>query len=134
MSMRTDLVAAFEAGLPDYIDPTTETTKSYRVIGYPNSPDRLDQRTVAVMQTRVVPSTFDRDSWTVELVAWVLTPMTTAGRTDDDLDAALVDVLTVLHPLKWLVWNEATRGVAGDQEFNGYRITMTAAATITTED
>lgn len=125
MSVRTDLAAALAAGLPTTTGPT-----GYRVIGYQRAPDRVDQRTVMVWQDTITPHGIGSDLLIVSLTVWVLTPRLDPETADDDLDAALLDVLAVLHPLDAFTWGPAERGVFAETA-HGYKLTVTAATQVT---
>lgn len=125
MSARTDLVAALTAGLPE----------TYRVVGAPDVPDQVDVGGYAVRcwQTAVEKGP-TLGGLTMPLALWVLTGKQEPGAADDALDAALLAVLDVLHPLEWVQWTRAERGVMTRQDgdgFHGWRFELTAYGQIT---
>lgn len=124
MSARDRLVADLDGALDD----------TYQVAGTFEVPDALEagRRAVRCWTDQLTPGP-TIGTLTVGLVLWVLTPATTPAAADTDLDAALVDVLGVLHPLEWVRWTTATRGVLEDR-WHGYRFELTAGATITTTE
>lgn len=119
MSARSELVAALRKALP-----------TWQVTGYPTVPDAVTRPTVMVWTADLEPATqVNRDRLIVTLTLWVLTGSTNPETADDDLDAALEAVLGVLHPLPWVAWTRAERGVLADT-FHGFQITATAALKI----
>jgi hypothetical protein len=71
--------------------------------------------------------TLDRLVVTVEL--WVLVGSEDPSKADDALDDAVTEVIEALHPITWLNWTVAERGVL-IEKFHGYRITAQAIAKI----
>ncbi|MBU4213839.1 MAG: hypothetical protein KJ792_04190 [Actinobacteria bacterium] len=129
MSARTRLAADLTAGLP---------TDKYRVAALASPPDQIDPDTITVRVwcSDLVPGPA-AGSLTVGLTVWALTGAADPARVDDLLDAALDDLLTVLHPLEWARWTKAERAVMNDNDgprWHGYRIDLTAYAAITQED
>lgn len=109
----------------------SEALPTYRVINHSRTIDRVDQRTILVWQDGLTPHPpAGRDGIQVRLTVLVLTPHADVERADDDLEAALLDVLAVLHPLDSVLWTDAERGVFGDDTWNGYKITLTAGAVV----
>lgn len=121
MSARSRLLDELRAGLPN----------RYVVDGTWATPDNIDPGNLAVrcwVDTMTPGPTMG--GLTFGMVLWVLTPATTADRVDTELDAALVELLGVLHPMEWCRWTGATRAVL-DDTWHGYRFELTAAATMT---
>lgn len=133
MSARTRLVDALAAGLGD----TPE--RRYRVIGAPDVPAAIAPKTfeLRVWQTEVTPGPA-LGSLLLPLTLWVCTGATRPGDADDALDGALDEVLSVLHPLEWVRWTRAERGVFDNDNgtaWHGWRFDLTAGGRIeTTED
>lgn len=126
VSARTRLVATLRDKLP----------AEYRVVGAPDVPDLIEPSTFAVRcwQTAVDPGPALAGGLTLPLVMWVLTGRQTPGETDDTLDAALDAVLGVLHPLEWVRWSHAERGVMSNDNgvaWHGWRFDLTAYGQIT---
>lgn len=124
MNVRSSLAAALAAALP----------ATYLVRGYPYEPDAVTRPTVMLWQSlieRLPQLELDRLVVTVEL--WVLVATEDPAKADDALDDAVSDVLQALHPIGWINWSTAERGVLLDR-FNGYRITAQAVAKIETGD
>lgn len=129
MSARTDLVAALAAGLPD------SPGRRYRIVGAPDVPEQIDVCAFAIRcwQTTVEPGPA-LGGLTMPLVLWVLTGRKEPGAADDALDAALLDVLGALHPLEWVRWTRAERGVMDNDNgaaWHGWRLDLTAYGRIT---
>lgn len=119
MSARSELAATLRTALP-----------TWQVTGYPTVPDAVTRPTVMVWTQSMVPAEqINRDRLVVTLTLWVLTGRQDPATADDELDARLEDVLAVLHPLKWLAWTDAERGVLAET-FHGYQITATAVVQI----
>lgn len=119
MNVREQVAAALSAALP-----------GYRVLGYPMDPDAVTRPTIMMWTSlieRLEQIDLDRLKVTVEL--WVLVASEDPARVDDALDDALDDVIVALHPIPWLTWSTAERGVLTDR-FHGYRITAQAVAKI----
>lgn len=123
MSIRDELEAALSATLP----------AKYRVEGSLRTPDRIDPGTnpVRVWQQKLTRNlTFGTVN--VDMVVWVLTgKVSDTHTTEDDLDAALDDVLAAIHTTnpKW-AWTTAERAMMntpdGDPAWHGYRIDVTS--------
>lgn len=128
-SARTVLAQALDAGLPESYTDAAGRTLAYRLTGYQRALDRVDARTVLVWQDQLTPQGIGSDRAMVTLTVWVLTPHQDGPDVDDDLDAALLDVLAVLHGRRDLVWTVAERGVLADT-WHGYKITVRAGGHI----
>lgn len=119
-SARQQLAATLATGLG----------KGWRVVGYPTELDAVTRPTVMVWTESLEPAEqIGRDRLRVTLSLWVLSSSQNPATADDDLDARLVDVIAVLHPLAWIAWTSAERGVLADT-YHGYRITATAGVQI----
>lgn len=132
MSARTQLVDALAAGLGDNPD------RRYRIVGAPDVPEQIDPGYIAIRcwQTRVEPGPAF-GSVVQPLVLWVLTGRQEPGAADDVLDVALEEVLSVLHPLEWVQWTGAERGVMDNDNgktYHGWRFDLLAGGYITSED
>lgn len=123
MSIRDEVAAALQAGLPD----------SFTVSASLSTPTYIQKGTYPV---RVWQQSLTRDftlgAVTVALYVWVLTGKVADDETtEDDLDAALDEVLGVLHTSdpKW-VWTGAERAMMdapdGSPQWHGYRIGVTS--------
>lgn len=113
---RKQLVADLKAALP----------REYAVIGYPS--DRVTRRTVAVWQETVTKTEqFGPPRLQVALAVWILTGQEDPAKADDELDAALLDVLTAMQPLTWVDWQTAERLVLpAPVNAHGFKLTCTA--------
>lgn len=132
MSARTQLVDALVAGLPD------NPERRYRIIGAPDVPSQIDPGTYAIRcwQTRIDPGPAF-GSVLQPLVLWVLSGRKEPGGADDDLDVAMPEVLSVLHPLEWVRWTAGERGVMDNDNgtaWHGWRFDLTAGGYITTAE
>lgn len=100
-------------------------------------PDQIAPGTIAVrvMPASVAPGPQIR-SLVVTLTLWALSPKADPGDVDDDLDAALDDLLLAFLGVDFLGSIAAERGVMEDDaaSYHGYRFTLTAYASITPED
>lgn len=120
MNVRTAVADALIEALP----------ATFLVRGYPFEPDAVTRPTVMVWQStieRYPQITLDRLVVTVEL--WVLVGSEDPSKADDALDDAVTEVIEALHPITWLNWTIAERGVL-IEKFHGYRITAQAIAKI----
>lgn len=111
-------------------DALADALPDYRVTGHPASLDRVDTRTVMVWTNTLTPAGIGADRLTIALTVWVLTPHTSPSATDDDLDAALADVIGALHPLDAFAWTQAERDMYGDA-WHGYRLDVLAVGQAT---
>lgn len=112
------------------VDALTPELPTYRLLGYPLDLDAVTRPTVMLWQSRVErleQIELDRLLVTVEL--WVVTGSEDPSKADDLLDDSLSDVIEALHPITWINWTTAERGVLHDR-FHGYRITAQAVAKI----
>lgn len=119
MNVRSALADALAGALPDF-----------RVLGYPLDVDAVTRPTVMLWTSlveRLEQIDLDRLRVTTEL--WVLVGTEDPARVDDALDDALEAVVYALHPIGWVTWSTAERGVLQDR-FHGYRITAQAVAKI----
>lgn len=118
MSARSQLAAAITAGLP----ATAKVIDDLRAI------PTLDPQTTVVVQlfrTKTTPAS-TRGRYVLEFELWVMSPKTAPEVVEDDLDASLDDVLTVLESdeLELLLWTDATRAVH-EAGYHGHKITLT---------
>jgi hypothetical protein len=92
------------------------------VVPFSRNVDAPDRRTVIVEVDTVTPASTACPGVVVDLAVWLITPYTDPGPADDDLDAFLGDVVTVLD-LAGVNWTTAKRGVWGES-YPAYRMTV----------
>jgi len=121
MSGRQLLAAALTAALP-----------SWQIVSDARALDGVRKPGAAVLWTarRTRPDKLTLDLVTDEIVLWVLTASDKPADIEDDLDALLQAVMEALEPLEWCAWTDAERATL-DETFPGWRLTVTAAYTIT---
>ncbi|MGG7509434.1 hypothetical protein [Plantibacter sp. YIM 135249] len=119
------LIAAelHKAGLP----------KRYKIVDNPRSIDALERGrpVVQLIQTTVSHAPNAQGSYLCKFAIWVIEPKLIDP--EDDLDAALAEVITALDQLAFLSWETAERSTyGGGPETTGnpaYRIDATVIAT-----
>lgn len=120
MTVRSDVLALLN--LPPSRFVTSDTART---------PDRIGSGKVHVLlyRARVEPAPqHARRSNALEL--WLLTPKLALEKdgADDDLDAALDQVLSAIDVADGLLWTTAERGVWAD-EWHGYKIDLSVQST-----
>jgi hypothetical protein len=115
MSVRTELAALLKTALP-----------TFRVVGYPTSPDAITRPTVLLWQTKVVrlPAA-PEGAWLVDLDLWVVVGTEDPATCDDDLDTALELVVEAIDPMPAIIWDTAERLTLLDK-WQGYKISARA--------
>lgn len=116
MTVRSDLAAALKDELPNV----------YRIIPYAKNLDRIDKGRPIVMLYResVEPSaTLPAHHLTNTITVWILHPEVKPGDVDDALDNSLDIVIAALDATRLTTWSRAERGLWGDDEYNGFKIT-----------
>ncbi len=123
MTSRTQLVDDLKAALPS----------KYRVVGFNSALDAVKAPTVMVWQSKIErPEQFGLHGLLVTFDLWLLVGQENTARADEALDVALDDVIDALQGITWVDWQDAERGILFDS-FQGWKVTVNAAATITTE-
>jgi hypothetical protein len=108
---RTQLAGLLEHALPD-VDVVVDA----------RSPEQLPRRRVVLLSRSVDPSPVACPVPVLELEAWAITPLTTPGRADDDVDDFVDDVLDALDDSD-VVWTSCERGLWADA-YPCFRITI----------
>lgn len=120
MSIRADVLALLD--LP---------TSRFRLIPNAMPPDRIEAGKVALLvaRTSLVPAP-QHGRRTNTLSLWLLTPKESLAQdgADDDLDAALDQVLDAIDATASLTWSTAERSVWEDVA-HGYNITISLTTT-----
>ncbi|MGN8245292.1 hypothetical protein ACTHAM_002411 [Cellulomonas soli] len=125
MNLREDLVAALTAGLP---------AGEWLIVGYPDTPTRVEKRTVAVWSSRIAPQEGLGSAYRLDQTIEVLTPRQDVRQADDDLDDALMAVLAVLWPLTWLSVESAERTTNDEKTYHAWTITVRRVFTAAPEE
>jgi hypothetical protein len=97
------------------IDALAPLLPDVDVVAYARNLDSLDRPTVMVAIHTVTPLPTPGvgfRTYTFEL--YVMTPLTTPGDADDELDATLEDLLAALDDTGQLGWSDARRGTYED--------------------
>lgn len=126
MLARDSIVAALDAALPADID----------VRPYASNIDPPAMTTVMVRVDKVRPSPHAGYAWEVEAALLVIAAKVTPGPSDDELEAALQDVLYALDShvaTRALTWTEATRSVYGPEDGDPTNPAYSIAVTTQTE-
>jgi hypothetical protein len=125
--LRAQVVDPLKAALP--------ATK-YKVDGYPGGvPARPGKRTVCVWTTDLKPLAAAPSQYEVDLTVLVLTPHQDPTKADDDLDAALSDVLTVLWTdAPGVRFVSATRTSFNDDTVQAWNVSVATNIRTTTEE
>lgn len=119
MSARTQLRAALTEALPNW-----------RVTGARGILDAATKPSIGVWQSSMARvSEWQWDHVRVELEVWVVVPTEDPDKADDALDDALEELLGALHPLEWVDWTSAERGVLADS-LHGYKVAVVMVAKI----
>jgi hypothetical protein len=114
MTARDEVVAALQTVVPSGIE----------VIAYSRDIDQPAKPTVMVRVDRVRPVPESREVRRYGFALILITPKTTAGPADDELDGLLEDVLhAVESSTDGLVWTQATRANYEDR-FPAYQIEL----------
>lgn len=111
---RDEMVGLLQALLPSDID----------VMPYAKNVDAIARSTVMVRIDEVTPSNMPQALRQYVFALLLLTPLTTAGPADDELDALLEDVLLALESSvndNRAIWSKATRATYEDK-FPAYQV------------
>lgn len=124
--LRSQVVAPLKAGLPE---------ANYKVEGYPSSvPVRPTKRTVCVWTTDIRPLQQAPSQYEVDCTVLVVTPHQDPAKADDDLDAALSDVLTILWTdAPGVRFVSATRTSFNDDTVQAWNVSVITNITTTEE-
>lgn len=120
MTARDEVVALLQAVLPDDIN----------VMPYARSIDSITASTVMVAIDEITPGPVPQAAWEMTFALYCLTPMTTAGPADDELDALVLDVLFAMESSaipNTVRWTKATRAT-WEEQYPAYRVDITVLA------
>lgn len=109
---------------------TTDLGAPFIVSDRVATPEQIDPGKIAirVMTGDITPHSVHH-ALTVQLIVWATTAAQDPSTVDDQLDAALSDLLTEFLSIPWVAFAQATRGVM-DDTWHGYRFTLNAFAQI----
>lgn len=110
----------------DALIDTLPITAGIVVRSYAAGLDNVPATTVLIRVARVAPSTTNPQAWhryTVELL--LLSARQEPGTADDELEAALVEVLWAIEKAPGLVWTDATRATLDTGAQPVFLITLT---------
>lgn len=105
----------------------------WTVIGHPDIPERVNGRTVCVWTSNLNPLASAPSSYEATLNVAVLSAHQDARKADNDLDPALIEVLSVIWTIPDVVFDTAERAVHRDT-IPAWDITVRTAFTATPED
>lgn len=124
-NLRAPIVDALTAGLP---------ADDWAIIGYPDSPERVEKRTVAVWAARIVPAPrLKGGQYVLEMTLEVTTPHQDVRQADDDLDGALLAVLDVLFAMPAIVFTSAERTTNDAKTSHSWTVRVEQILTATPE-
>lgn len=114
MNARTELADALRAELPE----------SWDVRPSFDPPDELepDRPCLMLWRDELTPGP-TLGTRTHNMAAWLLVPMTDPELLDDELDAAVLQLVTRVDEMSTVDWTKATRGTLQDS-FAGYRVEL----------
>lgn len=117
MSARQDLAAALNRALP---------TKRYKVLDAPREidPPEINRPVVMLIRTRMTPAN-TVGKYLSEFALWVIEPKVIDP--EDDLDAALDEVILALDKFPAILWSEAERSTYREL-YPAYRIALTTVS------
>lgn len=124
-NLRGPLVAALTAALP---------ADEWTIIGYPDAPERVERRTVAVWAATIQPAPrLKAGQFVLAMSLEVLTPHQDVRQADDDLDGALLAVLDVLLAQPSIVFTSAERTTNNAKTAHAWSIRVEQILTVTPE-
>lgn len=104
------------------------------IIGHADIPDRIERRTVALWSSRITPLEALASAYSLEQTIEVITPHQDIRQADDDLDAAVLDVLAVVWATPALMFVTAERTTNEAKTYHAWTITVRAVFTATPEE
>lgn len=125
MNLRQDIVDALTAGLP---------AGEWKIIGYPSTPTRVEKRTAAVWTSQITPQTGLGSAYDLEQKIEVTTPYESVENADDDLDGALLELLSVLWAMRSITFTSAERTVSQEGTQHSWTVTVHNILTAVPED
>lgn len=116
MQVRDNLVTILEGVLPP----------AYQVEPYARNLGNINAVAVMLRLDEVHPSKFAMGHWDVDAALLIVGPVVEPGAGDEELEAALEDVLFALDQAEDLTWSTAKRATYGEPEpmFPAFEITV----------